>query len=621
MCGLFGIINLDRRPLDLAECECTLAILDHRGPDGSGHYHRDHVFLGHTRLSIIDVAGGAQPIYSEDGRFLVIFNGEIYNHEELRAGLVARGHHFKTRSDTEVLVHLFEEERERLLGKLIGMFAFAIFDTKTGSLFLARDRIGIKPLYYYCDGRQFIFSSEMKAIIKSGRVPVEVDDRVVYQFLTLHHSVPPDTLVKGIVSLQAGHYLFMNGGPGPQVPYWDIESNADAELLSEKDALLRVEDLLSDAVEKRLMSEVPLGLFLSGGVDSSLVAVLMHRIVGSGIKTFSIGFEEKEWSEVPYSRRVSRMIDSDHTEIIVTPKDMMDLIEPVVWYRETPISEMSDIPIHLLCRAASEKVTVVLTGEGGDEVFGGYRKYQFENVARRLGAFANPFVKGLYRSRMGGTLIPHRVSTALDLFLVKDRFDRYYRWFSYFREEELAGIMREDRRHLMGGENPYARLMAGKQFRSNIEEMQYLDIKVWLPDDLLLRADRLSMASGLEARVPFLDHRLVELGFLLPTRLKVRESTGKYIVKRIAEKYLDRDLLYRKKVGFAVPVGEWFRGGLKDFLIGHLTRSNSFAAEYMRRDAIERLVSEHIAGTKDHHNKLWMLLNLELWRDAFVSRS
>jgi asparagine synthase (glutamine-hydrolysing) len=235
MCGLFGIINLDKRPVDLEECTRTLAILNHRGPDGSGYHHQEHVFLGHTRLSIIDVAGGAQPIYTEDGRFLVIFNGEIYNHEELRPALLAAGHRFKTRSDTEVLVHLFEDERERFLGKLNGMFAFAIFDTKTGSLFLARDRIGIKPLYYYCDGRQFIFSSEMKAIIKSGLVPVEVDDRVVYQFLTLHHSVPPDTLVKGIISLKPGHFLLVNGNPGEQLPYWDIESNVETSTLDPRE--------------------------------------------------------------------------------------------------------------------------------------------------------------------------------------------------------------------------------------------------------------------------------------------------------------------------------------------------------------------------------------------------
>jgi asparagine synthase (glutamine-hydrolysing) len=367
------------------------------------------------------------------------------------------------------------------------------------------------------------------------------------------------------------------------------------------------------------MSEVPLGLFLSGGLDSSLVAALMHRIVGSGIKTFSIGFEEKDYSELPYSRRVSRMIQSDHAEIMVAPTDMMEMIEPVVWFRETPISEVSDIPIHLLCREASKKVTVVLTGEGGDEVFGGYRKYQFENIARRLGPCAHPFVRRLCRNALTNAVLPQRVSTALDLFLVRDKHERYYRWFSYFREEELAAILRQDRRGLLAEGNPYARLMDHKRFRSNLEEMQYLDIKAWLPDDLLLRADRLSMASGLEARVPFLDHRLVELGFRLPARLKVRGSTGKYIVKKIAEKYLDHDIIYRKKVGFAVPVGQWFRGALRGYLVDHLTRSNAFCTDYLRRDAIERLIAEHMAGVRDHHKKLWMLLNLELWRDAFIA--
>jgi asparagine synthase (glutamine-hydrolysing) len=620
MCGLFGIINFDKRPVDVDEAGRMLGTLSHRGPDGSGHYHRDNVFLGHTRLSIIDLEGGWQPIYTEDGRYLVIFNGEIYNHEELRPPLVANGHRFRTRSDTEVLVHLFEDERERFLSKLNGMFAFAIYDTGTGELFLARDRIGIKPLYYFCDGKRFIFASEMKAIIKSGLIPLDVDDRVVYQFLTLHHSIPPDTLIKGIKSLKPGHFMFVNGTPGAQVPFWDIESNADKKLLSYENAERRVEDLLYDSVEKRLMSEVPLGLFLSGGVDSSLVAVLMHRMVGSGIKTFSIGFKERGFSELPYSRRVSTLIDSDHVEIIVTAKDIMENIENVVWFRETPISEASDIPIHLLCKAAAEKVTVVLTGEGGDEVFGGYAKYHFENIARRLAPLANPIVRSLVRNRLTDAIIPQRLGTGLDLLLVKDRFRRYYRWFSYFRQEELDSYLRDDRRGLLAAGDAFVEIIGDERFKTNVEEMQYLDIKVWLPDNLLLRADRLSMASGLEARVPFLDHRLVELSYLVPTRFKVHGSTGKYIVKKIAEKYLDRDILYRQKVGFAVPVGEWLRADLKDFLVSHLTRSDSFCAEYLKRESIERLVSEHVEGKRDHHKKLWILLNLELWRDAFIKR-
>jgi asparagine synthase (glutamine-hydrolysing) len=620
MCGLFGIINVDGRPVDLEASKRVLSILEHRGPDGSGYYHHGNVFLGHTRLSIIDLAGGAQPIYSEDGRYLVIFNGEIYNHEELRPALVAKGHRFKTRSDTEVLLHLFEDERERLLRKLIGMFAFAIYDTESGGLFLARDRIGIKPLYYSFDGTRFIFSSEMKAIVKSGLIPLEIDDRVVYQFLTLHHSIPPDTLIAGIKSLRAGHYLFVDGAPGAETPFWDIESNAGTESLGFGEAERRIEDLLSDAVEKRLMSEVPLGLFLSGGVDSSLVAVLMHRLVGSGIKTFSIGFEEKEYSELPYSRRVSRQIESDHVEIVVTPKDMLDNIASVLWFRETPISEASDIPIHLLCKAAAEKVTVVLTGEGGDEVFGGYAKYHFEEVARRLAPFANPFARAMLRNKLADRITPQRLGTALDLLLIGNRHRRYYRWFSFFREEELETYLRDDRRGLAGSRNPFADIIDGKRFKTNVEEMQYLDIKVWLPDNLLLRADRLSMASGLEARVPFLDHRLVELSFSVPTRFKVRGSTGKYIVKRIAEKYLDRDILYRPKIGFEVPVGKWLRSELKEMLVSHLLRSDSFCADYLKRESIERLIAEHVEGRRDHHKKLWILLNLELWRDAFMKR-
>ncbi len=365
MCGIFGIYSLDGRGVDERESARMLDLLSHRGPDGKGTFCDDRVFLGHARLSIIDVEGGSQPIFSEDGNIAIVGNGEIYNHEELRRGLISRGHTFKTRSDIEVLVHLYEEEKEGFLDKLNGMFAFAIYDRRAGELFIARDRIGIKPLYYYYDGGRLIFSSEMKAIIKSGLIPLEVNDTVVYQFLTLHFSVPPDTLIKGIQSLRPGHYIFAGRGEPQQKQYWDISPDPDEPPLPPAESLREVESLLIDSVEKRLMSDVPLGLYLSGGIDSSLIAALMHNMVGDGIKTFSIGYREKEYSELPWAKKVSEMISSDHTEVIVSPDEIKHNIEDVIWYRETPISEPADIPIFMLSRAAAKKVKVVLTGEGG----------------------------------------------------------------------------------------------------------------------------------------------------------------------------------------------------------------------------------------------------------------
>lgn len=618
MCGLFGIYSMDQRDVDLEDSMRMLDLLSHRGPDGRGYHHDGRVFLGHTRLSIIDVEGGKQPIYNEDGSIVVVGNGEIYNHEELRRELAAKGHRFKTRSDTEVLIHLFEEEGEGFLGRLNGMFAFAIYDTRNGKLFLARDRIGIKPLYYYCDEKRFIFSSEMKAIIKSGLVPLEINDTVVYQFLTLHFSIPPETLIKGILSVRPGHYVSAGPETVREGMYWDIESNVDDSPLSYEDAFHDVESTLLDSVEKRLMSDVPLGLFLSGGIDSSLIAVLMHRLVGDGIKTFSIGFEEKEFSELPYSRQISEQISSDHMEIIVTPKEMMDNIESVIWYRETPISELADIPVFLLSRAAARKVKVVLTGEGGDEVFAGYNKYVYEEWAQRAWLLRNPVARALFGNPLASKLIPQRMSTAFDLFSEGDRYRRYYRWFSYFRDEELKYIVRDDRRDFVQERNFYKEFLGEKRFKTNLDEMQYLDVKVWLPDNLLLRGDRMSMASSLEARVPFLDHRLVEMSYRLPKTCRIRNSSGKYIIKKIAEKYLDKNIIYRKKVGFEVPVSKWFRSGLKDFMISHLTRSDSFCLEIFDRKHIEALVNDHVEDRSDNHKKLWILLNLELWRDQFL---
>lgn len=613
-------MNLDRSKVDVRHALGILDILAHRGPDGQGFYSGESVFLGHRRLSIIDLEGGKQPIYNEDGSVLVIGNGEIYNHLELRHELEKKGHAFSTRSDTEVLVHLYEEEGEAFLGRLNGMFAFAIYDTRSNALFLARDRIGIKPLYFYMDGKQFIFSSEMKTIIKSGLITLEVDDRAVYQYLTLHHHIPPDTLIRSIKSIKPGHYLRIGDRTMEQVGYWDIQDNLHSSMPSFEEATHMVESLLLDSVDKRLMSDVPLGLFLSGGIDSSLMAVLMHRIVGSGIKTFSIGFEERKYSELPYSKRISDMIESDHEEIVVSARDMMENIENVLWYRETPISEASDIPIHLLSRAASKDVKVVLTGEGGDEVFCGYHKYLFEELARYTGMLGFPVMRAILQGKIVRAVLPQRLNGAIELLSERDRYSRFYKWFSFFREEDLKDIMVPEKLSLLGGWRSYADVLGGKQFNSSIEEMQYLDIKVWLPANLLLRGDRMSMGSSLEARVPFLDHRLVELSFRMPVHYKVNRFRGKYIIKKIAEKYLPREIVHRKKVGFTVPIGGWLRQELKELLIDNLLQSGSFCSTYIMRKDIERLITDHIESKRDNHKKLWILLNLELWNKLFMSR-
>jgi len=344
----------------------------------------------------------------------------------------------------------------------------------------------------------------------------------------------------------------------------------------------------------------------------------MNKIVGEGIKTFSIGFKEKGFSEIPYSRKVSSMISSDHMEIIVTPKDIMNNIETVIWYRETPISEVSDIPIYLLSKAASQVVKVVLTGEGGDEVFGGYKKYVFEKIANYSGLLANSYVRSLYRNKIAERLIPQRLGTAIELLAERDKYQRFYKWFSFFHEEELQNMIVKNKRHLLNSPNVFEQLVKIKEFKTSIEEMRYLDIKVWLPDNLLLRGDRMSMACSLEARVPFLDHRIVEMSFSLPLHLKINNFSGKYIIKKIAEKYLDRGIIYRKKIGFEVPVSEWFRTDLKDLLVSHLMKDNSFCSNYIEKYKIEEMIHEHVSAKRDHHKKLWILLNLELWHDKFL---
>jgi asparagine synthase (glutamine-hydrolysing) len=617
MCGLFGIINLDGKKVDLGDCKQMISVIGHRGPDGYGYYHDNNVYMGQVRLSIIDLEGGKQPIYNEDRSCFVICNGEIYNYKGIREELIRKGHRFRTSSDSEILIHLYEEKKEMMLDDLNGMYSFAIYDINSEELFLARDRIGIKPLYYYYDGKRFLFSSEMKALIKSGLVPLEVDERAVYQYLTLHHSVPPGTLIKKIKSVKAGHYMRLRHSNIDQVQYWDIQPNVEDKPLSFNNALEEVEKLLLDSVEKRLMSDVPLGLFLSGGLDSSLIAALMYKIVGRDIKTFSIGFKEKTYSELPYSRQISNMIQSDHSEIIVTPKDIMDSIEDVIWYRETP-PESSDIPIHLLCKAATKKVTVVLTGEGGDEAFCGYSKYAYEGLAKYGSLLTNPLAKTFYESKISENIIPQRLRTAMKLLAVRKKHRRYYRWFSYFKNEELEKILKNDMMNLLEGQDIFKEMSKGKRFRSTVDEMQYLDIKTWLPDNLLLRGDRISMASGLEARVPFLDHRIVELGCRLPTDFKVKRLMGKRILKKIAEKYLPHNVIYRKKIGFEVPLSEWFRNDMKDFLISNLTKKNSFCSNFLKEEGIKGLIQEHITGERDHYKKLWMLLNLELWHDKFM---
>ncbi len=609
MCGICGIWSGPNRPCGSGRMSGMLETIVHRGPDGEGQLERPGLALGMRRLAIIDLAGGDQPIYNEDGSVGVVFNGEIYNFRELRSELERQGHRFATRSDTEALVHGYEQWGDEMLHRLVGMFAFALWDEGRRRLLIARDRFGKKPLYYSRNGGGLVLGSEIKALLAAG-VSADLDDAALEDYLALRYVPAPRTLFRSVRQLPAGHKMVV-GDDGLEIERWWRLRYAPKLPVTLGQAADEVEDLMRTAVERRLVSDVPLGCFLSGGLDSSAVLSFMAELSDEPVRTFSIGFDEG-WAsdELPAARSTAQVFGTRHHETRLGPVEFLRLLPTAVWHRDEPLAEPSEIPLLALSRMAREHVTVVLSGEGGDELFGGYPKYRADALLARAGR-AGRAVLGERRLRelAGWHRLPRRARMAVGALAIADPAERWPAWFGADRQ---AGLSADGVRAL---DPVLAGLDAGL---GPLDRMLALDVESYLVDNLLVRGDKMTMAASIEGRMPLLDHDLAEYVALLPEKLKASPRRTKIVTREVARRRLPESLLSRKKVGFAVPVASWFRGELGDalerFTLGPHARPDPLVDPVRVRGAL----GLHREGRYDLGKELWSLLTLDVWARLFL---
>ena len=580
----------------------------HRGPDGEGHHSAPGVGLGMRRLSIIDVSGGMQPISNEDGSVTVVFNGEIYNHNEIRSRLIASGHRFATRSDTETIVHLYEDKGADLVHDLRGMFGIALWDSRRKSLLLARDRLGIKPLYYWQTNDGVAFASELRAFLALDEFPREIDRVSLARFLSLGYVPDPMCIFRGVKKLPPGHSLTWDAESGIRVQrYWSPVGKEDSAM-DEVTAVEELERRLIDAVASHLESEVPLGAFLSGGIDSSAVVACMARKMDRPVQTFSIGFEEAGYNEAPDAALVAKALHTEHTEFIVRP-EADRLIEDVVRVFDEPFADSSALPTLLVSQLARERVTVSLSGDGGDELFGGYRRYtEMESRVELRSAMLRRTTGALARSLPQSALGRNRL-----LDLSRRREGRYVSAMATPLTAADGGVARPDIAADGGRfEDLFAPHFLEAAERDFPTQMMLTDIMSYLPGDILTKVDRTTMATSLEARVPLLDHELVEFAMSVPSRLKIRDGTGKWLLKRAIANLVPAQVLTKPKKGFSLPLAHWFGGELRH-RVDALLRPDSLIYEFVEPTAVLRLVKEQRSGRRDHSPIIWRLMTLEIW--------
>jgi asparagine synthase (glutamine-hydrolysing) len=635
MCGITGIVYHDSATrADRAVVEAMNQVIAHRGPDDGGIHLDRHVGLGHRRLSIIDRAAGHQPMSNENDSVWITFNGEIYNYRELRQTLLAKGHVFKTQGDTEVILHLYEEEGERCVEKLIGMFAFAIWDRSKDTLLLARDRLGIKPLYYFLGSRFLAFGSEIKALLSLGCIEPKLNMQALHDYLTFHYNVAPQTMIAGVFKLPPAHILVVRNGAVQQKQYWDLDYSDKLDL-PEAECVEEFYRRVLACTQSHLVGEVPLGVLLSGGLDSTTIAGAMAELGVRRIKTFTVAFADEaaadyeNYDERRYARMAASYYGADHHEIAITRKDFADGLRDYVWHMDEPMADSASIPLYYVSRLAKDHVTVILSGEGSDELLAGYNYWAsfkgFERArwARKIPAPIRNYVLGpmnhhLFRSpRLQRYLeLAKRPASHHPLVLAKD--------LGVFSEDAKVGLY-GPRAKGAGPLFPSEDVVREAYWKTTtfpfLDQMLYVSTKQWLPDDLLLKADKMTMAHSLELRVPFLDHTLVEFAARLPVDMKVRKNGGgtyttKYVLRKAFEGRVPPEILHRKKLGFPVPLKDMFRGELKTLALD-MIHSRSFAERglFDRRKVLS-LMQEHEAGA-DRGPQLWSLVVFSMWADVF----
>ncbi|HEY0385884.1 MAG TPA: asparagine synthase (glutamine-hydrolyzing) [Pyrinomonadaceae bacterium] len=633
MCGINGIAlsSRSRAVLDVRDVERMRDCLTHRGPDDAGLFVDGNIGLGHRRLSIVDVAAGHQPMTNEDGTLHITYNGEIYNHADFREELEGRGHVYRTHCDTETILHLYEEKGARAVELLRGMFAFAIWDKGKRELFIARDRLGVKPLYYvHTDDGSLYFASEIKSLLAARAVRPELNFGALPDYLANHATSGEETLFRGVRRLLPGHTLRWKDGEVRIDEYWDIHfsgENDEGPRRRDEDYIEEWMELFRESVRLRLMADVPLGMFLSGGIDSSAIAGVMSGMVDEPIKTFSVAFAEREANELEYARLVARKFKTDHHEIIVSPEDFFASLPTLLWHEDEPLAHPSSIALNFVSRLAAGHVKVVLTGEGSDELMAGYGRYRKTVYNLALGARYHKLTGEALRRTVerGVRRLPIKSKvrqklTRTFLCVTPDIESIYFDNFAVFSRSMQQELLTPEAKERAGALDPY-RAVGGYLEQTDaatlLNQLLYVDMKTYL-HELLMKQDQMSMAASIESRVPFLDHKLVEYTARLPERMKLRGLTTKYILRQGMKNLLPPEILSRSKMGFPVPVGAWFRGRFRwvidEYVLSERTMSRGLFEEKFVRSLVER----HQSGGENHSERLWSLVNFEMWQRRFM---
>jgi asparagine synthase (glutamine-hydrolysing) len=627
MCGIAGYVTIAPEDGSQAILRGMTDRLAHRGPDGFGYYQDQHANLGHRRLSIIDLATGQQPMSNASGSLWLSYNGEIFNHAVLREELQNLGCQYRTKSDTETILHAYRQYGAGCVEHFRGMFSFALWDKDAQVLFCARDRLGIKPFYYIWDGGLFAFGSEIKAVLAHPAVPTAFEEHALPEYLASGYLTGERTLFQKVRKLMPGHWLLLDlkrSNPEPQiVQYWDVPQPGPAEARPDGDWIQECRQRLEEAVETRLMSDVPLGMFLSGGVDSSAIAALIRRKTSGPVKTFSVGYREAEFSELSYAAEVARTIGTEHHETVIGMEDFFQALPDLIWHEDEPIAWPSSVSLYFVSRLAAQQVKVVLTGEGADELFAGYKRYAWQLLnekGMRYYGVIPPGMRGWVRGQIAtSSLLSASVRRKLNHTFVGRKenlesvyLDSFYGAFSAEQQRELLG------HEPVGVYGDYLRYWSSRPQASSLQRMLYADQKTYLVE-LLMKQDQMSMACSVESRVPFLDHPFVEFATRVPDRLKIRGNTQKYILKKAVEDLIPHEILYRKKMGFPTPLSQWFRDPKAEPLWEALRARDGFLGCYLNPDAVKSLIERQRSGLEDATDRLWRLLNLQIWGDIYIT--
>ncbi len=625
MCGIAGFVTLREGP-GRADLERMTRAIAHRGPDDTGIYCQGPAFLGHLRLSIVDLAGGHQPLFNEDKTRAIVYNGEVFNHAAVRPELEAAGHRYETRSDTETILHGWEEWGVKTLDRFRGMFAFAIWDERRQTLVAARDRLGIKPFYYFFDGRSFVFASEIKALLEHPDVQAQPNEGRISEYLAMGFVNGEETLFAGIRKLAPGHWLECSV-EGERLAlrierYWDVPDEAPDETKSESEWVETVRAGLEETVRLRLMADVPLGAFLSGGVDSSAIVALMQRLAPGKVRTFSVGYGEEQYSELGYARQVARQMDTVHEEVVMGREDFFGALPGLIYQEDEPIAWPSSVPLYFVSKRAARDVKVVLTGEGSDEIFGGYERYGWTRMNLAAGRVFGALAPGALRRGVAnfvhssGLLRAEARRKLSHTFLARENTIE-----SMLLENFLHAFTPAEQRGMLLGsagdvDAEYRKYWESRPRRSTLHRMLYADQKTYLVE-LLMKQDQMSMAASIESRVPFLDHHFLAMAMRIPDRYKIKGRVQKYILKRAVESLLPKEIIYRKKMGFPTPLKQWLREERAAEQLEMVTAPGNFLSRWIRPQPVRDLIAAHRAGRVDATDRIWRLLNLELWGRRF----